>query len=128
MISNILLVDDDSDDVSLFQEALNQVNADINFHSASNGLQALELLASRTLTPDVIFLDINMPEMNGWRCLSELKSSPTLKQVPVIMYSTSATKADEQKAASAGALAIYQKPERFQDIKQLLSKVISDLV
>lgn len=128
MIKDILLVDDDLDDVSLFQEALKEVDSLINFHSAKNGLRALELLLDRqTTTPDLIFLDINMPEMNGWGCLTELKRTPLLKQIPVIMYSTSSLTMDLQKASSLGAIGIYQKPERFGELKHLLKTVIKDL-
>ena len=128
MIKEILLVDDDLDDVGLFQEALNEVDPLINFHSASNGAKALEFLRSmQAAAIDLIFLDINMPEVNGWQCLTELKSSPALKQIPVIMYSTSASKKDEQKASGLGAIGIYQKPERFQALKDLLKTLLKDL-
>jgi CheY-like chemotaxis protein len=127
MIRDILLVDDDLDDIDLFREALNEVDSLVNFHSAKNGQQALELLHNtQIITPDLIFLDINMPEMDGWRCLVELKSTPLLKQIPVIMYSTSATKMDQQRASGLGAKGIYQKPERFEDLKRLLKTVIGD--
>jgi CheY-like chemotaxis protein len=128
MIKNILLVDDDLDDVDFFREALNNVDSLIDFHSAKNGLKALEFLrTAQAGTPDLIFLDINMPEMNGWRCLSELKITAPLKQIPVIMYSTSAIKSDEEKALSLGAIGLYQKPERMEELKRLLRTVIGDL-
>jgi CheY-like chemotaxis protein len=127
MIKDILLVDDDLDDISLFQEALNEVDALVNLHSAKNGVKALEFLSTQPITPDLIFLDINMPEMNGWRCLTELKSTPLFQRIPVIMYSTSALKKDEQKASSLGAIGIYQKPERFEELKHLLKTVITGL-
>jgi len=127
MIKDILLVDDDLDDISLFQEALNEVDSLINFHSARNGAKALEFLHSMpAIAPDLIVLDINMPEMNGWRCLTELKNTPLLQQIPVIMYSTSADKMDQQKASRLGANGIYQKPERFEEIKHLLKTFIRD--
>jgi CheY-like chemotaxis protein len=127
MIRDLLVVDDDQDDIDLFQEALNEVDSLVNLHTAKNGLKALEfLLGTQAINPDLIFLDINMPEMNGWRCLAELKSIPVLKQIPVIIYSTSATKIDEQKASSLGALGIYQKPVRFEELKQLLKTVIGE--
>jgi CheY-like chemotaxis protein len=127
MIRDILLVDDDLDDVDLFREALNEVDALVNFRSAKNGLEALELLHSpQIITPDLIFLDINMPEVDGWRCLAEIKSTPLLKEIPVIIYSTSAAKMDEQRAAGLGAKCIYQKPERFEDLKRLLKTVIGE--
>src|ERR1700735_4572766 len=111
MIRDILVVDDDPDDVDLFQEALNEVDSLVNLHAAKNGLKALEFLfGTQAITPDLIFLDINMPEMNGWLCLAELKNSPAISQIPVIIYSTSVTRIDEQKASGLGALGIYQKP------------------
>lgn len=128
MVKDVLLVDDDLDDVEIFQEALNEVDSLINFHSAKNGRKALELLLSKqTGAPDLIFLDINMPEMNGWRCLTELKNTPLLKHIPVVMYSTSNIKSDEQRASNLGAIAFYQKPERMEELKRLLRTVISGL-
>lgn len=125
---DILVIDDDLDDVSLFQEALNKVDPLVNFHSAKSGLKALEfLLGKSTIIPDLIFLDINMPEMNGWRCLTELKSTPRLMEIPVIILSTTATKKDEEKASRLGAVGIYQKPERFEELIHLLKTVISGL-
>src|ERR1700749_4860397 len=109
MIKDILLVDDDLDDIGLFREALNDVDSRIGFYSAKNGRKALEFLGNQTNIPDLIFLDINMPEMNGWRCLEELKNNPQLKDIPVVMYSTSAVKRDEEKAMGLGAMAFYQK-------------------
>jgi CheY-like chemotaxis protein len=125
MIRDILLVDDDPDDIDLFQEALNEVDSLVNFHSARNGVKALEfLLTPPTITPDLIVLDINMPEMDGWRCLTELKQTPLLKQIPAIMYSTSVTKTDASKASDLGALGIYKKPERFEELIHLLKSIL----
>jgi CheY-like chemotaxis protein len=127
MIRDILLVDDDPDDVGLFEEALGTVGPLVKFHSARNGLKALEvLLAANPVVPDVIFLDINMPEMNGWRCLAELKDSSLLNRIPVYMYSTSVTKIDEQRASSLGATGVFKKPERFDELQRLLAGVIRD--
>jgi CheY-like chemotaxis protein len=128
MMRDILVIDDDQDDVSLFQEALYEVDPLVNFHSAKGGLKALDfLLGKSTIIPDVIFLDINMPGMNGWRCLTELKSTPRLTQIPIIMLSTTATKKDEEKASGLGAIGIYQKPERFEELIHLLKAVIGSL-
>lgn len=128
MIKDLLLVDDDSDDVSFFRQALQEVDPRIGFHSAKNGLSALELLLpDQTIIPGLIFLDINMPQMNGWQCLAELKNHPSLKQIPVAMYSTSAMKTDVQKALNLGALALYQKPERYEELKDLLKTVIRNI-
>lgn len=68
-----------------------------------------------------------MPLMNGWQCLTELKSSEALKRISVAMFSTSALKKDLQKALNLGAIALYQKPERYEELKHLLTRVITDL-
>jgi CheY-like chemotaxis protein len=128
MIKNILLVDDDSDDISFFQEAINEVDSTVNFYSAKSGSSAFELLLHpQTTVPDLIFLDLNMPRMNGWQCLTKFKTDDKLQQIPVVMYSTSAMKTDVQKALGLGAIALYQKPERFEELKQLLKAVITKL-
>jgi CheY-like chemotaxis protein len=126
MIKSILLVDDDPDDVSFFQEALLEVDSLIYFLSAKTGIRALELLSQPMgKRPDLIFLDINMPEMSGWNCLSEIKKHPALQNIPVVMYSTSARKSDSEKAISLGALGLYQKPEKFDDLKRLIVQFLT---
>jgi CheY-like chemotaxis protein len=128
MVRDIMLVDDDRDDAGLFQEALNEVYPLIKFHSATGGREALEFLSdTRAVIPDMIFLDVNMPEINGWECLRELKLHPQLRQIPVVMYSTSALKPDKEKASALGAIGMYQKPVRFEELKDLLRSVIAAL-
>ena len=86
-LKTFALADDDSDDAALFSEALLEINPEIVVEKASNGLELLHKMKDGHFSfPDIIFLDINMPEMNGWDCLSELKSNPELKDVLVIMY------------------------------------------
>lgn len=128
MIKDLMLVDDDSDDVSFFREALQEIDPGIRFHSANNGLKALELLLNKQVViPGLIFLDINMPLMNGWQCLAELKNLTALNHIPVAMYSTSSLNTDLQKALNLGAIALYQKPERYEELKQLITNVIRNL-
>lgn len=128
-MKDILVIDDDLDDVGFFQEALSEVNSLVNFHSVKSGHKALEyLLGKYTIIPDLIFLDINMPDMSGWLCLTELKTDPRLMRIPVIMFSTTATKKDEEKASGLGAMGIYQKPERFEELTSLLKTIIGGFV
>jgi CheY-like chemotaxis protein len=128
MVSSILLVDDDLDDIDFFQEALGEVDKLVSFFSAKNGRRALELLSEqRTNRPDMIFLDINMPEMNGWNCLTELKKNPMLSGIPVVMYSTSASESEVEMASTLGAVGMYRKPDRFQELKNLIRRLIAPL-
>src|ERR1700761_4786945 len=101
---SFLLVDDDADDAAIFSEALSVAvsPSPTEFHTAENGLKLFEVLSKHT--PDVIFLDINMPKMGGWECLEKLKNSSEYNQIPVIMYSTSCAKKDIARAYDLGAL------------------------
>jgi CheY-like chemotaxis protein len=85
-----LLIDDDTDDWELFSEALAAVDPIIVCHHATGGADAFNRLRNREFsTPDIIFLDINMPVMDGWQFLTQLKSEEALRHIPVIIYSTS---------------------------------------
>src|SRR6185437_2146398 len=70
-----LLADDDVDDAEIFIEALSHIAPDIQCHTAGNGLELFEWLSKHPDKPDMIFLDINMPLMNGWESLKKLKDT-----------------------------------------------------
>ena len=77
--------------------------------------------------PDLVFLDINMPEMNGWECLSMLKSNPLTKNIPVLIYSTSSHPRDRQIAAELGASGFITKPSDYKTLHRTLSAIASGL-
>ena len=122
MSNEFLLVDDDSDDTELFCEALNEIDHSVHCHFALDGEEALSLL--QEIKPNVIFLDINMPGMNGWDCLSLLKSNEESKNIPVIMYSTSSHKTEVEKAFNMGALSFFSKPSDYKELKAMLQDVV----
>jgi CheY-like chemotaxis protein len=123
-----LLVDDDPEDTLLFQEILNEVDSRIGFESAPNGKKALEILRNRTAKlPNVIFLDLNMPLMNGKECLAELKHDPVLKDIPVIIYTTSAHSRDIEETLMAGAVCFVTKPMGVKDVRSILTAIASNL-
>ncbi len=125
MIRRILLIDDDGDDRDLFREALEKVSPATGYLSAADWEEALLVL--RGAMPDIIFLDINMPFVNGWDCLRRLKSDLQLRHIPVALYTTSSTIRDRQAAEASGAQAFYTKPDSFQELKRLLQKVVFHL-
>ncbi|MDP9230141.1 MAG: response regulator [Bacteroidota bacterium] len=115
------LVDDDTDDTSLFQEALEVVDPSIRFFSAINGQEALDKLrAEGAALPDLIFLDLNMPRMDGKQCLIELKNDVKLKDIPVIMYTTSSQSKDIEETMQRGALCFITKPASEKELKDIL--------
>ncbi|GAA3757542.1 response regulator [Flavobacterium ginsengiterrae] len=123
----ILLADDDMDDIEMFCEALETVNENIVCICAENGEHTWRLLNEMESKPQLIFLDINMPVMNGWECLKLIKSTQEYKDIPVIIISTSSYKNDMDKASDLGATGYFVKPNDFNDLKYLLNAITSNL-
>jgi PleD family two-component response regulator len=121
-----LLIDDDADDSELFREALQEADATMCLHCAENGEEALKLLEAIE-KPVIIFLDINMPRMNGWECLKRLKNSTKYKDIPVIMYSTSSHQREIDIAIDLGALSFFTKPHSYRELKIMLNGVIEKM-
>lgn len=123
-----LLTDDDKDDRELFSEALASVDPGIICHGAENGKDALRILNTLGLTkPDIIFLDINMPVMNGWELLHTLKKDDARNDIPVIIYTTSSEERDRRIAKDLGALCFVTKPDDFNRVKDILEVVIANM-
>jgi CheY-like chemotaxis protein len=125
MIHKILLADDDPDDVDLFSEALHEISASVDFNSVSDGNELIESLVSGPVHPHLIFIDINMPDMNGWEALERIKKDVALQGIPVIMYSTTSSQLDGERARGLGALCFYQKPNNFRTLKNFLTRICS---
>lgn len=123
----IFLADDDSDDTEMFNEVLLSLESDIIFHCAVNGREALNKLNELKVLPHLIFLDINMPVMNGWQCLKMLKAHDRYKQIPVVMISTSTHPQDATFAANLGATSYFTKPNNFKELTLVLEKLIAIL-
>ncbi len=87
---NVLLADDDVDDRYFFDEALKKLSVPSHFTMVEDGEQLMSYLIQNSKhLPDVLFLDLNMPRKNGAECLFEIKCNDKLKELPVIIYSTS---------------------------------------
>jgi len=85
----ILLADDDADDHFLFNKIISTLPQNIQITTVVDGEKLMKYLYKNTEElPDIIFLDYNMPRRNGSECLLEIKQSPLLKDIPVIIYST----------------------------------------
>jgi len=125
-IKKFLLTDDDRDDREMFSEALASVAPDIVYHWAEDGRHALQLLSSSD-KPDVLFLDINMPVMNGWELLHKLKKDNKYNDIPVIIYTTSSEERDKEIAKDLGALCFVTKPDNFRLMKSILKVVVESL-
>jgi CheY-like chemotaxis protein len=119
-----LLADDDADDKTLFCEALAEINPGIVCHTAADGKEALDILSEKqTRKPDIIFLDINMPIMDGWQCLGKLKQDNQHRNIPVIMYSTSSYQRDIDLALENGAFCFFTKPSDYRELRSILKLI-----
>jgi CheY-like chemotaxis protein len=119
----IFLVDDDLDDQEIFALALDEINPKFTCVSAKNGLEAMEKLKERTFRPDFIFLDLNMPRMNGIQCLVEIKKDPELRDVPVVIYTTSSESRHKEETLGLGATAFMTKPPGIEDLVSSLQEI-----
>lgn len=126
MYKLFLLADDDHDDAELFAEALESIDASVTFHHVEDGQAVFTLLNTLGTKPDIIFLDLNMPAMNGWQCLTRLKNDIYLKHIPVVMYSTSSNPRDKEIALELGAHGFITKPSDFKLLKQMLHDITND--
>lgn len=119
-----LLADDDADDKTLFCEALSEIDPSIVCHTAADGKEALEILAEKQIKkPSLIFLDINMPVMDGWQCLGKIKENRDSKDIPVIMYSTSSYQRDIELALENGAFCFFTKPSDYRELRNILKLI-----
>jgi CheY-like chemotaxis protein len=122
----ILIVDDDRDDIDLFTDAISELDASICCVSTNNGFDALKLLESdETSVPDYIFLDLNMPRMNGKVCLKEIKSITRVHDIPVVIYTTSRHSKEVEEVKSLGAAYFLTKPTRFHDLQDALACILA---
>jgi len=121
-----LMIDDDADDHEIFELALQQVDASIACDFVHDGVAALAKLSSGEIAkPDYIFLDLNMPRMSGRQVLLELKKFDELKDIPVVVCSTSSETVFEKEAKELGAVAYIVKPSSLRELVKNLKEFFS---
>lgn len=119
--TKILLAEDDKFISKAYNDGLKRAGFEIQ--TASDGLQAMEVLD--TFTPDIILLDIIMPEMNGFEVLKKVKESPKWKTIPVLVLSNLGQQSDIKKALSLGA-ANYLIKSDFS-LEEIVKKITNTL-
>jgi CheY-like chemotaxis protein len=120
----IMLIDDDEDDRDFFQMALNDLENKVDYIGVENGFDALAMLEKGIIKPNYIFLDLNMPQMNGRECLGKLKENLLLSHIPVIIFSTSSDPRDVKETAQMGAIDFITKPPRTSELTKILTNFI----
>ena len=120
----ILLVDDDTDDQLFFVDAVKEIEPTLECDIACNGLEALDHLDKVPPPPSLIFLDLNMPIMNGYECLAKLKETKQYNEIPVIIFTTSNQPVDVERTISMGAKLFITKPPDFEVLKNKLHDIL----
>ncbi len=122
----VVIADDDTDDRELFEEAVIEINSTIKVQAVQDGLKLMNVLNEPGATlPDILFLDLNMPGKTGKECLREIKNNNRLKDLPVVIYSTSANILDIKETQGIGANLYIRKPDSFNAQVAVIKKVFS---
>lgn len=128
---NILIADDDSDDILLMRKAFKANRLANRVDSVADGEQLLDRLhqrgayADRALhpRPGLVFLDLNMPKVSGKEALVEIRATPTLRALPVVVLTTSALKSDIAECYNLGATSYIVKPVTMEGIMRLVQAI-----
>lgn len=124
-IESVLLVEDDRMDLRIFKHAIKEIDfaESIDLKHVENGEEALELLKSLDKLPDLIFMDINMPVMNGKEALMKIKEDEKLKMIPVLMLTTSDDERDRLSCYQYGASGYFTKEMDIDDNIDMLKTI-----
>lgn len=127
----ILLADDDDDDCAFATRALKANRLAADLHIVHDGEELLDYLKRRGAytnvadapRPGLILLDLNMPKMEGHEALAEIKNDPSLRQIPIVILTTSQAEEDIYRSYDLGANSFISKPMTFQGLVDCLAKM-----
>jgi CheY-like chemotaxis protein len=122
----ILLIDDDEDDQFIFTNALMEITSAYKCSIANNGLDALSRLNSDSSLPDLIFLDLNMPVMNGIELFLILKADHRFSDIPAVIYTTSDNPDEKMQMKELGVRAFLTKTANFKKLKTELARILEE--
>lgn len=117
-----LIVDDSNTTRSLIKSVIEEVG-DINTFEAATGFEALKALPRQPF--DLIIVDINMPDINGFELLDFVKNNDQYKSIPVVIVSTESSEDDKEKGMALGAAAYLTKPFKLEELQGIVRKALS---
>lgn len=129
--STVLLAEDDEDDYMLTKEAFVETGMAHVLYRVKDGEELMDYLLHQGAysdpnyapVPALILLDLNMPKKNGYEALKEIKSNPGLRQIPIVVLTTSKQKEDVQAAYDLGANSFITKPGDFSHFVNMIKSV-----
>jgi two-component system, chemotaxis family, response regulator Rcp1 len=125
---DLLLVEDNPGDIRLTRESLKEWGIPNRLHVVEDGLEALAFLRREgsyadAPRPQLILLDLNLPKMNGHRVLEEIKKDPDLRQIPVLILSTSSADLDIFHAYDNHANCYITKPLQYNQFGRVIDAI-----
>ena len=131
-INHILLADDDKADHILFEKAFKDLNVPTNITIVNDGEDLIKYLTKHSeQLPDIIFLDLNMPRKNGFESLVEIREIEKLKDLPIVIFSTSFPQDKNYELGmisnlfKLGANVFIRKPNNFGQLKHVILQALS---
>ncbi len=125
LINNMILADDDEEDSTFFQFALADLYYSITLKVVRNGMELMDLLRSTTSsTFDILFLDLNLPIKSGLECVEEIRQDHNLRNLTVVIFSTSFNIEYVNRLYEKGASYYIQKPGDFSKFKKVIHKAL----
>ncbi|HEX7016740.1 MAG TPA: response regulator [Cyclobacteriaceae bacterium] len=122
----VIIADDDIDDRLLLTEALVENGVERSkILLACDGEELLSLLAEYSQTPSIIFLDLNMPKKNGLKTLEAIRSNPTQRHIPVLIFTTSNSRSDILASYDLGCNAYFEKPYSYSELVDMVGVIKS---
>ena len=126
----MLVADDDEDDQVLMQEAIKESKINVNLHFVEDGEELLHYLKrqgkyseSKFPRPSLILLDLNMPKKDGREVLKEIKSNDELRQIPVVIFTTSKREEDVYRSYNIGGNSFITKPVTFEGLVDVIKTI-----
>jgi CheY-like chemotaxis protein len=123
----IFIVEDNLGDVLLVREALKESSLQFEMRHAADGEEAIQAIHRDRIRPDLVLLDINLPKRDGWEVLTELRSNPDTRAVPVVVLSSSGAPEDRDRASRNLPSLYIQKPSNLEDFLAV-GKTIEDFL
>lgn len=122
----VLLADDDKEDRTDFTEAFENLKIKTSVETVKNGLELMQYLNKpNAVIPHLLFLDLNMPKKSGLECLIEIKQIEKLKNLTVVIYSTSSSEKDIEDTFINGANVYLKKPAHLTFLKKTLLHILT---
>jgi len=125
---SVLLVEDNIGDVFLTRQCMEKANSLVDLYHVENGKKCLEYLRKEgefkeAPRPKLIIMDLNMPVMGGKEAFAKIVEDPNLRQIPVVILTTSTLKADVEAMYNLRCSSYFKKPLEFSDLERIIQAI-----